>query len=109
MTLRYGSAPIIFALGLVLTGCDEPAAPDRAGAGGEILEGSVSDDMLPYDTVRSQPPLAGLTGTATDEPGTGRGRAPLGKAAPKAAAGAAPVAPVAPGPATTPDATPPTP
>ncbi len=29
---------------------------DRAE--GEILERSVSDDMLPYDSLRSQPPLA---------------------------------------------------
>lgn len=27
-------------------------------AEGEILEASVRDDMLPYDTLRSQPPLA---------------------------------------------------
>lgn len=36
---------------------DQPAAT-RASAEGEILEGSVSDAMLPLDTVRSQPPLA---------------------------------------------------
>ena len=27
-------------------------------AGGKILDRSISDDMLPYDTLRSQPPLA---------------------------------------------------
>jgi hypothetical protein len=30
----------------------------QAQAGGEILEGSISDAMLPLDTATSQPPLA---------------------------------------------------
>jgi len=48
-------------LSLVLTlaacGRDERAAP-LAAAGGEVQEGTISDAMLPLDTVRSQPPLA---------------------------------------------------
>lgn len=50
---------------LALGGCGKSKAPDHATAGGQILPRSVSDDMLPYDTVRSQPELsnpdAGLT------------------------------------------------
>lgn len=44
---------------LALAACqggDKPAQKNTAA--GEILEGSVSDAMLPLDTVRSQPPLA---------------------------------------------------
>jgi hypothetical protein len=45
--------------GLALTGCqDKKQAPAQGTAGGEVLPGSVSDAMLPIDTVRSQPPLA---------------------------------------------------
>jgi hypothetical protein len=44
---------------MVLAGCDKAKqAPTRNSAAGEILEGSVSDAMLPLDTVRSQAPLA---------------------------------------------------
>lgn len=49
---------ITVALFAGLSACEDQKVPERqAGAGGEILERSVSDDMLPYDTVRSQPPL----------------------------------------------------
>jgi len=44
---------------LALAGCGEKQEPQRQNtAGGEILARSVDDSMLPYDTVRSQPPLA---------------------------------------------------
>ena len=46
---------------LALAGCQqEKAGGGKGGAtdAGEILPGSASDAMLPYDTVRSQPPLA---------------------------------------------------
>lgn len=44
-----------------LTACgekDKDPAPGQRAVGGKILERSIGDDMLPYDTVRSQPPLA---------------------------------------------------
>lgn len=44
-----------------LSACDggkEDATPTISKAEGEILPRSVSDDMLPYDTLQSQPPLA---------------------------------------------------
>jgi hypothetical protein len=53
-------APAILAL-LALTGCkgeEKPVAAASGTAGGEILDRSVSDAMLPLDQVRSQPPLA---------------------------------------------------
>lgn len=45
---------------LPLSACSKK--PDtQAQAGGEILEGSISDAMLPLDTATSQPPLAPKT------------------------------------------------
>lgn len=42
---------------LALSACDREQEPATKGvAQGKILERSISDDMLPYDTVRSQPP-----------------------------------------------------
>ncbi|HMO67368.1 MAG TPA: hypothetical protein PKE25_01665 [Novosphingobium sp.] len=55
MTVRL----LVPALCLLLTACGkESQAPVAAQAGGEVLEGSISDAMLPLDTVRSQAPLA---------------------------------------------------
>lgn len=45
-------------LALALTaGCNDTADKDRRTASGEVLEGTISDAMLPLDTVQSQPPL----------------------------------------------------
>lgn len=52
---------LILALPLALAACgsgSDKKGKDQRTAAGEILPGSVSDAMLPYDTVRSQPPLA---------------------------------------------------
>ena len=47
---------------LALSACeDEPeiaVEDDGREASGEVLEGSISDEMIPLDQVRSQPPLA---------------------------------------------------
>ncbi|MFB0612578.1 hypothetical protein [Aurantiacibacter poecillastricola] len=47
---------------LLLTACGDDAEvaveDDGREASGEVLEGSISDEMLPLDQVRSQPPLA---------------------------------------------------
>lgn len=52
------AVPLI-GLMLALAACkgEEKPAQD-ARAAGEILPGSASDAMIPYDTVRSEPPLA---------------------------------------------------
>jgi hypothetical protein len=48
---------------LLLSACGEKGKDAAQGsAGGEVLEGSISDAMLPLDTVRSQPPLAQQSG-----------------------------------------------
>ncbi len=59
--MRPELRPVMIALlaGLALAGCQEKKqAPAKGTAGGEVLPGTVSDAMLPIDTVRSQPPLA---------------------------------------------------
>ena len=60
------------ALVLALAGCQAEKKPANAKGtvAGEILPGSASDAMLPYDTVRSQPPLAPQTESASapDDP-----------------------------------------
>jgi hypothetical protein len=44
---------------VLLAGCnDEPAQNDDRTASGEVLEGSVSDAMIPLEQLKSQPPLA---------------------------------------------------
>ena len=43
---------------LALTACKKDAPAQSQQAAGEVLPGSVSDAMLPLDTVTSQPPLA---------------------------------------------------
>jgi hypothetical protein len=65
---RAGTLAVILALPLVLTACGgtEKKQKDQRTAAGEILPGSISDSILPYDTVHSQPPLAPPT-----EPGKG--------------------------------------
>ena len=45
-----------FAL-LAACGGDAPAGNDSRAASGEVLEGTISDAMLPVDRVRSEPPL----------------------------------------------------
>lgn len=55
------SLPLVFAPAmclLALGGCgDKKDDTAKVAGGGEILPRSVSDEMLPYDSVRSQPPL----------------------------------------------------
>jgi hypothetical protein len=42
----------------LLAACDKaPEGEDGRSASGEVLEGTVSDAMLPLDRVRSEPPL----------------------------------------------------
>lgn len=60
-------------LSLALAACGEEggsdsAAGDGRSAAGEILDRSITDEMLPYDVVRSQAPLAALEEVEGDEP-----------------------------------------
>lgn len=54
-----GITLVALAATLALGACQaEKKTATQGTAGGEVLEASVSDAMLPVDTVRSQPPLA---------------------------------------------------
>lgn len=80
------------ALSLALCSCGGEKTPDReATAGGEILPGSASDAMLPFDTVRSQPPIAVSTATGS-EPGKAGSSDAAGEATGSADAAAPPTA-----------------
>jgi hypothetical protein len=55
LRLFLALAPIAF---LAACGGDSASETDGRAASGEVLEGTISDAMLPLDTVHSQPPLA---------------------------------------------------
>ena len=55
--------PVLLAPVLLVGACsDESGTPEDEGgsASSEVLQGSISDEMIPYDRLRSQPPLAEL-------------------------------------------------
>lgn len=58
---------------LLLSACEgEPAAPVADGNGtaeGEVLGGTISDDMIPLEQLRSQAPLAPRAPSATEASG----------------------------------------
>jgi hypothetical protein len=54
--------PAACALLLALAACRDGGKETAGQAAGEILPASVSDAMLPLDTIRSQAPLAPRTG-----------------------------------------------
>ena len=51
------------ALATLLAACNGDA-PQEGEVTGEVLEGTISDEMLPLDRVQSEAPLADPTGTA---------------------------------------------
>ncbi|OJW67805.1 MAG: hypothetical protein BGO57_01560 [Sphingomonadales bacterium 63-6] len=51
-------APAVLAApALLLAGCGSEKNKDDRTASGQVLQGSISDEMLPLDTVTSKPPL----------------------------------------------------
>ena len=75
---------------LALAACQQDTTKDAGAARkaqGEILEGSISDAMLPHDTVRSQPPLVPRADTTPKGEG-GSGEKAADAASPAAAAAA---------------------
>lgn len=65
----------VLALSLLAAACrqDEAAAPvvesDDTGARGEVLEGTISDRMIPYDELgRGDPPPAAIVGEEGAQP-----------------------------------------
>lgn len=41
----------------LLTACNKTAKNDERSASGEVLRGTISDEMLPVDKLKSEPPL----------------------------------------------------
>lgn len=93
------AAVLLATLTLVLAACDkEPKPAEKTGgaATGEILPGSASDAMIPYDTLRSQPPLAphvAPSGAPARERRSSRDAAPSSEAAADSPTPDAPAAP----------------
>lgn len=63
MSVRFVSAgfallPVIALLAACDSAAPEADAEAARAASGEVLQGSISDAMLPLETLRSQPPVA---------------------------------------------------
>ena len=52
---------------LLLAACGDKAEPQEGSLQGEVLEGTISDAMVPVDQVKSQAPLAGGSGEESSE------------------------------------------
>lgn len=96
LTLAAGAALL-----LGVSGCDKKDEAPKAAAGGQLLPRSVGDEMIPYDTLRSQAPLknpdAGLGG------GDG-GSSPSAAASDAAEENADVIVPATPSPSASPEA-----
>jgi hypothetical protein len=55
-------------MALLLVACGDDPAPEEGEVSGEVLEGTISDAMLPLDQVRSRAPLAEPTESAGAAP-----------------------------------------
>ena len=72
MTRRWGLISAGVAMVAMLSGCHhEEKATGHGGVSGQILPGSVSDAMLPYDSVKSKAPLAPAEAVGLSRSGTG--------------------------------------
>ena len=88
------SAAAAWVAALALGGCQaEKKAAVQGTAGGEVLPGSVSDAMLPVDSLRSQPPLAPKT--VASGKAASAGKASAGASSSPAAEAATPDEPAA--------------
>ena len=94
------------AAALLLGACSQGEGPatERTGAAGEVLEGTISDAMIPYHELRSQPPLEAAA--PSDSPGTPGSVPSPREAGSDEDAGASETAPAATAPATSPAASP---
>lgn len=79
--------PIMLVLFAALAACNgtgDGAEGERRTAAGEVLGGTISDDMLPLDTVTSQSPPLRETGKSGDSATPGEEQ-PTGQEAPEPA------------------------
>lgn len=56
-------AIVVLASCALLSACGGKSDDAQRQAAGQVLEGTISDAMLPLDTVMSEPPRAKITGT----------------------------------------------
>ena len=89
---------------LLLGGCNKSADDQpKAAAGGDLLPRSASDDMLPYDTVRSQASLSAPDAELVDGAPPAARPAAAESTAPEDDVVSQPVTPVDPAPAPAPE------
>lgn len=100
MIVRAALAMLPLAL---LAACGGGGDADGGSASGKVLEGTISDEMLPLDTVRAQAPLAGPAADGKGKKGAAAGAegepGEEGEDAATDAPAEAPSADAAPGPA----------
>jgi hypothetical protein len=89
---------------VLLAGCGKSAENDRRSATGEVLEGTISDAMLPLDKVKSQPPLLSPSQEKTTPEGAEDEQSGVDDATTEASG--EPAAETAPAPQATPSGTP---
>lgn len=65
MTVTRLLAAMLAVTSLAACGGETQTGPERRTAAGEVLGGTVTDDMLPLDTVQSQSPPREPDGSAT--------------------------------------------
>ncbi|MBO0749860.1 MAG: hypothetical protein J2O44_05470 [Porphyrobacter sp.] len=54
---------------ILLAGCHKTARNDQRSASGQVLQGTISDDMLPVDKLKSQGPVLAPTEAKTTPEG----------------------------------------
>lgn len=86
-------AIVVLASCALLAACGGKSDDEQRQAAGQVLEGSISDSMLPLETVTSEPPRAKITGTPG--PGAEATDAPEGEEPAAAEDAEAPAAPAA--------------
>jgi hypothetical protein len=66
--------PTAMLAAFALVGCGSGESESKGPAqGNQVLEGSISDDMIAYDTLRSEPPPAQIIATDGEEGSVGSG------------------------------------
>lgn len=95
-------------LSVLIVGCNKSEKDTKTAAGVELLPRSVSDDMLPYDTVKSQASLSAPPATPAegDRPASTRGTSRSSDTAATTEGATAPTESSAPAPTASPAPTP---
>ncbi|WP_305098046.1 hypothetical protein [Croceibacterium aestuarii] len=85
--LKFRHLAIAATLCAALAACgDKQKQTTEGDASGEVLEGTISDDMLPLERLQSRPPLVEPTAASSGSPAAAASVAPAEEPAPAAAA-----------------------